>query len=163
MLCRSLAGLREERVNWKGLPMNLTRIALAAIAAFVAYFAIGGLVFAALPWLKNEFRRYPAVYRPQEAIGSVMPAGMAAMFVAMVVLAVIYAMLYRGGSGLAEGARFGVLIGVFAVCAFVVHNYVNLNIGLKLTLEQGAAYFVEWTVVGMVIGLIYKPALLGAH
>lgn len=92
-----------------------------------------------------------------------MPAGMAAMFVAMLVLAVIYAMLYQGGSGFAEGARFGTLIGVFAVCAFVVHNYVNLNIGLKLTLEQAAAYFVEWTVVGIVIGLIYKPALPGAH
>jgi hypothetical protein len=51
-----------------------------------------------------------------------MPAGMAAMFVATLVLAVIYAMLYQGGSGFAEGARFGTLIGVFAVCAFVVHN-----------------------------------------
>jgi hypothetical protein len=143
--------------------MNFTRIALAALGAFVAYFALGGLLFAALPWLKNEFHRYPAVYRPQETIKSVMPAGMAAMFVAMVVLAVIYAMLYQGGSGVVEGTRFGALIGVFAVCAFVVHNYVNLNIGLKLTLEQAAAYFVEWTVVGIVIGLIYKPAVPGAH
>lgn len=56
-----------------------------------------------------------------------------------------------------------VLIGVFAVCAFVVHNYVSLNIGLKLTLEQAAAYFVEWTVVGIVIGLIYTPVLPGEH
>jgi hypothetical protein len=143
--------------------MNLTRIALAAIGAFVAYFVLGGLSFAALPWLKNEFLKYPAVYRSQEGIKSVMPAGMAAMFVAMLVLAVIYAMQYQGGSGFAEGARFGTLIGVFAVCAFVVHNYVNLNIGLKLTLEQAAAYFVDWTVVGMVIGLVYKPAPQGAH
>ena len=76
----------------------------------------------------------------------------------MVVLAVIYAMLYRGGSGIVEGARFGALIGVFAICSFVMHNYVNLNIGLKLTIEQGIAYFVEWTVVGIAIGLIYRPA-----
>jgi len=143
--------------------MNFTRIALAALGAFVAYFVLGGLSFAALPWLKNEFLKYPAVYRSQEGIKSVMPAGMAAMFLAMLVLAVIFAMLYRGNSGFAEGARFGTLIGVFAVCAFVVHNYVNLNIGLKLTLEQAAAYFVEWTVVGIVIGLMYKPALPGAH
>ena len=143
--------------------MNFTRIALAALGGFVAYFVLGDLSFVALPWLKNEFLKYPAVYRSQEGIKSVMPSGMAAMFVAMLVLAVIYAMLYQGGSGVAEGARFGVLIGVFAVCAFVVHNYVNLNIGLKLTLEQAAAYFVEWTVVGIVIGLIYKPAVSGAH
>lgn len=43
--------------------------------------------------------------------------------------------------------------------AFVVHNYVNLNIGLKLTLEQGAAYPVEWIITGIVIGAIYRPAL----
>ena len=143
--------------------MNFTRIALAALGAFVAYFVLGGLSFAALPWLKNEFLKYAAVYRSPEGIKSVMPAGMAAMFVAMVVLAVIYAMLYQGGSGVVEGTRFGALIGVFAVCAFVVHNYVNLNIGLQLTLQQAAAYFVEWTVVGIVIGLIYKPAVPGAH
>ena len=138
--------------------MNFSRILLAAVGGFVAYFVIGGVAFGAMPWLRNEFLKYPAVYRTQEGIKSVMPAGMAFMFVAMVVLAVIYAMLYRGGSGIVEGARFGALIGVFAICSFVMHNYVNLNIGLKLTIEQGIAYFVEWTVVGIAIGLIYRPA-----
>jgi hypothetical protein len=136
--------------------MNYARIALAGLGAFVAYFALGTFAFT-LPWMKNEFMKYPAVYRSQEGIKSVMPAGMAAMFVAMLVLAVIYAMLYRGGSGLAEGTRFGALIGVFAICSFVIHNYVNLNIGLKLTVQQSVAYFLEWLAVGVVIGLIYRP------
>jgi hypothetical protein len=39
-----------------------------------------------------------------------------------------------------------------------VHNYVNLNIGLKLTIQQSIAYFVQWVLVGIVIGLVYKPA-----
>lgn len=136
--------------------MNFSRIALAALGAFVTYFAIGGLTFTWGP-LRNEFSKYPAVYRPQESIKTVMPAGMAAMLLSMVVLVVLYAMIYKGGSGLVEGARFGVLIGVFAVCGFVVHNYVNLNIGLTLTLMQAVAYFIEWTAVGTVIGLIYRP------
>jgi hypothetical protein len=136
--------------------MNFPRIALAALGAFVAYFAIGGLAFTS-PLLRNEFAKYPAVYRSQEGIKSVMPAGMAAMFLSMLVLAVIYAMLYKGGTGVAEGARFGALIGLFAICAFVVHNYVNLNIGLTLTVQQAVAYFVEWLVAGIVIGLIYRP------
>ena len=50
------------------------------------------------------------------------------------------------------------LIGLFAVCAFVLHNYVNLNIGLKLALEQSAVYFVMWVITGIVIGVIYRPA-----
>jgi hypothetical protein len=142
--------------------MNFLRIALAAVGAFVAYFILGGLAFGLLPSLKTEFLKYPAVYRSQQGQMSHMPGGMAAMFVSILALAVIYAMLYQGGTGLAEGARlgaiYGALIGVFAVGSFVVHNYVNLNIGLKLTVQQAAAYFVEWTVTGVVIGLIYRPA-----
>jgi hypothetical protein len=137
--------------------MNYPRIGMAALGAFVAYFMLGGLAFSLAP-LRDEFSKYPAVYRSQESIMGVMPAGMAAMFLSMVVLALLYAMLYKGGSGLEEGARFGALIGVFAICAFVIHNYVNLNIGLKLTVQQAAAYFVEWVVSGIVIGLIYRRA-----
>ena len=137
--------------------MNFGRVVLAALGGFLAYFVLGGLLFAVLPTLKNEFMKYPAVYRPQAEIKSVMPAGMVAMFVGMLVLAVLDAMIYRGGSGFLEGARFGALIGLFAICAFVIHNYVNLNIGLSLTIQQSVAYFVEWVATGIVIGLIYRP------
>jgi hypothetical protein len=137
--------------------MNISRIALAALGAFVTYFILGGLTFS-IASLRNEFLKYPAVYRSPDAMKSVMPVGMLAMLVGMLVLAVTYAMLYKGGSGLIEGARFGALIGAFVVCAFVLHNYVNLNIGLKLAVEQSAIYFVAWLVTGVVIGLIYRPA-----
>jgi len=36
------------------------------------------------------------------------------------------------------------LIGLFAIGSFVLHNYVNLNIGLKITVASAIAYFVEW-------------------
>ncbi len=45
--------------------MNFPRIALAALAAFGAYFALGFLAFALFP-LASEFRKYPAVYRSQK-------------------------------------------------------------------------------------------------
>jgi hypothetical protein len=138
--------------------MNYPRIILAALGAFVAYFAIGFAVFAvAAAPMKREFEKYPAVYRSRESMMGFMPIGMAAMLVAIFVLAVLYAMVYQGGSGLAEGVRFGALIGLFVVCAFVVHNWTNLNIGSTLTLYQALAYFVQWAVVGAAIGLIYRP------
>ncbi len=139
--------------------MNYARILLAALCAFVAYFIYGGILFGVLPWLRTEFARYPAVYRPKEGIKSVMPFGMIAMFVALVAIAMLYAMVDRSASGVAGGAQFGALIGVFAIGSFVVHNYVNLNIGLKLTIRQSIAYFVQWVIVGIVIGLIYKPVV----
>ena len=139
--------------------MNYTRIALAAVGAFVVYFVLGGLSFVVMPSLKSEFLKYPAVYRSQGAMKGVMPVGMAGMLLSMVALSAIYAMLYRGGSGVQQGAVFGALIGVYAVGSFVLHNYVNLNIGWNLTLQQAIAYFMEWVVTGIVIGLIYRPAL----
>jgi hypothetical protein len=139
--------------------MSYARILLASVCAFFAYFIYGGIFFGALPWLRSEFAKYPAVYRSQEGIKSVMPFGMLAMFVALGAIAVLYAMVYSGGSGVVEGARFGTLIGIFAIGSFVVHNYVNLNIGLKLTIQQSIAYFVQWVIVGIVIGLTYKPAV----
>jgi hypothetical protein len=139
--------------------MNYARILVASLCAFVAYFIYGGILFGLLPWLRTEYAKYPAVYRSQEGIKTVMPFGMLAMFVALVAIAVLYAMVYSGGRGIVEGARFGALIGVFAIGSFVVHNYVNLNIGLKLTIQQSIAYFVQWVIVGIVIGLVYKPAV----
>ena len=137
--------------------MNYSRLALAALGGTVASFAFGFLVFWLVPGLIKEGHKYPAVFRPKEEMKAVMPIGIVATFMANLVVAIIFAMIHQGGSGTTEGARFGVLIGIFVVCAFVLHNYVNLNIGLKLALGQAAVYFLQWTIIGIVIGLIYKP------
>jgi hypothetical protein len=137
--------------------MNYSRLALAALGGTVASFAFGFLVFWLAPGLIKEGHKYPAVFRPREEMMTVMPIGIVATFIAILVVAIIFAMIHQGGSGTTEGARLGVLIGIFAVCAFVLHNYVNLNIGLKLALGQAVVYFVQWTIIGIVIGLIYKP------
>jgi hypothetical protein len=136
--------------------MNYSRLGLAALGGTVASFAFGFLVFWLVPGLINEGHKYPAVFRPREEMKNVMPIGLVATFIAILVVAIMFAMIHQGGSGTTEGARLGVLIGIFAVCA-VLHNYVNLNIGLKLALGQAVAYFVQWTIIGIVIGLIYKP------
>jgi hypothetical protein len=137
--------------------MNYSRLVLAALGGTVASFAFGFLVFWLAPGLIKEGHKYPAVFRPKEEMMAVMPIGLVATFISILVVAIIFAMIHPGGSGTTEGARFGVLIGIFVVCAFVLHNYVNLNIGLKLALGQAVAYFVQWTIIGIVIGLIYKP------
>ena len=87
--------------------MNFLRMASASVAAFLAYFVVGGLIFGLVPSLKSEFLKYPAVYRTQQGQMRFMPLGAAAMFIAIVALAALYAMLSHDGSGLANGARFG--------------------------------------------------------
>ena len=136
--------------------MNYKRLGLAALGGTFASFAFGFLVFWLVPALINEAHKYPAVFRPREEMISVMPIGIVATLIAILVVAIIFAMIHRGGSGPMKGVRLGVLFGVFAVCN-VLHNYMNFNIGLKLALGQAVAYFFQWTIVGIVVGLIYKP------
>ena len=138
--------------------MNYTRIALASLGGMVAYFVYGFAMFAAWPSMKTEFLKYPNVYRPKEEMMKVMPYGMVAIFIAIVVVAILYAKIYIAPGGVMPGIYLGALIGLFSVCTFAIHNYINLNIGLRLTIYQSIAYFVQWIIVGAAIGLIYKPA-----
>lgn len=136
--------------------MNYSRLAIAALGATVAYFILGTIFFALSP-LKEEFRKYPAVYRTAENMKAVMPFGVLGMLLSIFALVVLYSLLYRSDFGLTQGIRFGALVGAFSVGSFVLHNYVNLNIGLRLTLAQAIAYFIQWTLVGLVIGWLYRP------
>ena len=137
--------------------MNYTRVVLASLAAMVVYFAYGFAMFAAWPPMQAEILKYPNVYRAKEELMKVMPFGMIAILVGIVVVAILYAKVNPAGGGIASGASFGALIGLFVVCVFVIHNWVNLNIGAKLTAYQAIAYFLQWVVVGAAIGLVYKP------
>ena len=95
--------------------MNYSRLGLAALGGTVASFAFGFLVLLLVPALLDEAHKYPAVFRPQEEMMTVMPIGIVATFIAILVVAIIFAMTQRGGSGITEGARLGVLIGIFVV------------------------------------------------
>ena len=139
--------------------MNYSRIALAGLGGTVAYFALGFLLIAVLP-LADEIRQFAAVYRPEESMMRVAPVGMLAMLVSMMALAALYASAFRGSPAVAQGMRFGLLVGVFAAGSFVLHNYVSLNIGLRLALLQALAYFVQLLGAGVVIALIYRPTKL---
>ena len=138
--------------------MNYARIALACLGAIVAYFACGFILFAALPGMKSEFLKYPNVYRSNDAMMKVMPYNMVGILISIVILVVLYAKMYPAGGGVASGVYFGALMGIFAVCTYVIHNYAMLNVGLKLMLYEGVSYFIQWVIVGATIGLIYKPS-----
>jgi hypothetical protein len=140
-----------------GVTMNYARIVLASLGAMVSYFVYGFAMFAAWPSMKTEFMKYPNVYRPKDEMMKVMPYGMVAILVAIVVVAILYARIYTADGGILSGIYLGALVGLFSVCTFAIHNYVNLKIGLTLTIYQSVAYFIQWVIVGAAIGVIYKP------
>jgi hypothetical protein len=136
--------------------MNYARLALAAVAATIFDAVYGFLVYGVL--LAPEFARYPGVYRSNEAGQAFLPLMFGGLLIAIVAVAIIYAKGYEGGSGAAEGARFGFLLGVFVVFAFAAVNYAVLEVGRKIAVMTAAAGFVEWLAIGLVIGLVYRPA-----
>jgi hypothetical protein len=136
--------------------MNYARLMLAAVAATIFDAVYGFVVYGML--LAPEFARYPGVYRSSEAGAAFLPLMFAGLFIAIVAVTIIYAKGYEGGSGAAEGVRFGFLLGVFVVFAFVAVNYATLEVGRKIAVMTAAAGFVEWVAIGLVIGLVYRPA-----
>ena len=136
--------------------MNYARLVLAAVAATIFDAVYGFVVYGTL--LAPEFARYPGVYRSNEAGMAFLPLMFGGLLIAIVAVAIIYAKGYEGGSGAAEGARFGFLLGVFVVFAFAAVNYAVLNVGRKIAALTAAAGFVEWLAIGVVIGLVYRPA-----
>ena len=136
--------------------MNYLRVALAGFGGTVAYFALGFVLLAVMP-MADEIANHAAVYRPEEAMKRVAPVGMVSLLIAMMALAALYALTFRDGSWVVQGVRFGILVGIFTAGSFMLHNYVSLNISLRLALLQAVAYFVQWVGAGIVIALIYRP------
>jgi len=135
--------------------MNITGIAIAALAALVAYLAVGGICFA-MPAMRTEFAKYPAVFRSGEPTMAVMAAGMFGIFLAIGVAAAIFARIFPAGAGVESGIKFGVALAVFQLGSFVLHNHMLLNVGRRLSALQGIVYAAEWLAVGIAISLVYR-------
>ncbi|HJZ76798.1 MAG TPA: hypothetical protein VKE51_33915 [Vicinamibacterales bacterium] len=141
--------------------MNYRRLVLAAVAATVVDSIYGYLVYGVL--LANAFARFPGVYRTGEAGAAYLPGMFVGLLVGLLVAAYIYAKGYEGGNGIAEGARFGLLLGVFVAAAFVGVNYATLNIDRQHAIAMAGAALVEWTLIGTAIGAVYKPSAAPAR
>jgi len=83
-----------------------------------------------------------------------MPLGLFCSFVAIFVMAVVYA---KSGRAVPSGALFGLLFGIFAACIHPISNYVTMNLDTRLGVETTASCIVQWTLVGITIGFLYKP------
>ena len=137
--------------------MNYSRLALAAVAATVVD-AVSTDSSSTARCISEEFATgIPTIYRSTESQTAYLPLMFVGILFAMFVATYLYAKGYEGGSGLQEGMRFGVLVGLLMLGYVGGVDYAIMRIGKKLAL-YGLAGLVEWIVVGTVIGLVYKPA-----
>lgn len=135
--------------------MNYTRIALAAVAAIVADFMYGFIVFGNL--LTSSFLAQTGIYRTAEAQVAKMPIGASGMFVAMIAATILFARsTFRRTA--ADGLMFGLLLAMFAIGVAVLVNYATINMQGDHAVRMVLAGLGEWLVVGAVIGAVYRDS-----
>ena len=126
--------------------MNLSRLALAAVAAWIVDSIYGFCVYgeSARKRIRQIPGRLPAHGRRERQSPLMFVGSLLAFFA----LAYIFAKGHEGGNGLAEGLRFGFVIAVFEFGAMSIGNYAVMNIGRKIAVEMAVAGFVEALIAG---------------
>jgi uncharacterized membrane protein len=135
--------------------MSYSRLVLAAVAALITFFTWGFLTEGWL--LRKDFAASATLYRTSDLQMKYMPLGMVATLVALLAAVVLYAGWCGGTSGAVRGLQFGLLIGVFVACIHSISNLVTMNMQTKLGLEIAICNAFGWVLVGLVIGLVYRP------
>jgi hypothetical protein len=136
--------------------MNLTRVAAAAVAAWVVYLGVSFVVHTVL--LQDLYQQHLTAMRPEADQNGILPIGFLFALVGFFAFAYTYAKGYEGGSGTQEGLRFGVLVGILICCFRVIWDHMVWPVSLQLTVAWMVEYIVEFAIYGSIVGLIYRPA-----
>jgi hypothetical protein len=135
--------------------MNLPRVAVAALVAWIAFCAFGYLSHAVL--MKDLYLAHSLIMRSQSESNAYLPLAFGVSLVAFFAFAYAYAKGYEGGRGMQEGLRFGVLVGLMLVGFAVVWDYMTYPLSRPFFLAQVVDYIVEYAIYGMIVGTIYRP------
>lgn len=108
-------------------------------------------------FLKDLYAATIAIWRPQADMVRLMPFGwLSTLFIAFI-LVYIYHRGYEGkGSRVAEGLRFGLLMGLFTAVPMAVWCYVTWPVPFILAAAWFAIAMIDMLVGGVLIGLMYK-------
>ena len=136
--------------------MNYRRIAVAAIAAWVASIALGYLINNI--WLLRLYQANAWAYRRADEMTAFLPLGFGMQLLGCLAFAFAYAKGFEGeGSGVLEGVRFGLVVAIIVDGFAVVWNYVTEPIALRLGILQLVEHVGEFGVYGAIVGGIYAP------
>ncbi len=136
--------------------MNLPRVAIAAVAAWIVYLGVSFVVHTVL--LRDLYLQHLAAMRPEADQNAILPIGFFFALLGFFAFAYVYAKGYEGGSGAQEGLRFGVLVGLLICCFRVIWDHMVFPVSLQLTAAWMVDYIVEFAIYGSIVGVIYKPA-----
>ena len=134
--------------------MNTKRWLLASVAVFVVVAALEFLIHGVL--LSDLYRQTASVWRPEAEMQKMMWI----FWVGMLVFAPFFALIYvkgyeQGKSGLGQGFRYGLYVGVMLSVMHSFGWYVMLPIPLALASCWFLAILVEFIAAGVAAGVVY--------
>ncbi len=135
--------------------MNGKRFALGCVAVYVVYQVLGFLIHQVL--LGEIYAVMASVWRPEAQMMSMMWIQFFTSAVWVVLFCYIFTRGYQN-KGAMEGARYGLLIGLFMGIPFSYESYMIYPITLGLAHAWFVATVVISVICGVVFAMIYKPA-----
>jgi uncharacterized membrane protein len=129
------------------------------LIAFVAVYVVGQILSYLIHgvWLQPTYAALASVWRPEADLQSKMWI----MYVTSAFFSFFFCYVFaRGyeGKGLAEGVRYGAIIGLFFGISNSYDSYVIYPIPYSLALSWFLSTFASCVVLGIVSAAIYKPA-----
>ena len=135
--------------------MNFPRIAMAAVAAWIASLAVGFLLNDFL--LADILRANQAAMRPEAELTARLPVGFAFLLLAFFAFAYAFAKGYEGTNAVMEGVRFGALVGIIVLGGANIWQWVVYPINGTLAVVMSVDSIAEMALYGAIVGAIYKP------
>jgi hypothetical protein len=145
----------RESEDERGEIMNVKRFVLGCVAVYVIYQIFGFLIHEV--FLGDTYAALASVWRPEAE----MMSKMWIMFLTSAVWTVLFCYIFtRGyeGKGAMEGARYGLIMGLFVGIPFSYESFVIYPIPLGLAHVWMVSAVVLSAICGIVLALIYRPA-----
>jgi hypothetical protein len=131
--------------------MNVKRFIGASIAVFFAFEIIDAIVHMVI--LKKAY----------EALGPILRADMTSLVwifhVGALIMAFLFTYIFIKGyenKGIAEGVRYGVIIGLFANIPYGFYDYAMYPLPFSLCLQWFIYGMIEFIICGIIVAVIYK-------
>lgn len=131
--------------------MNTKRFILASIAVFVAYEIIDSIVHALI--LCGTYETLKDIWRPD------MEQKMWIMYIAVLFFSFLFVYIFTKGyenKGIAEGIRYGLLIGLL-INIGMFYQYVVYPLPLTLVVQWFIYGMIQYIICGIIASIIYKP------
>jgi hypothetical protein len=133
--------------------MNIPRLLLAIVVAFVVIFASDYLIHHV--WLRTDYEAIKSILRPEADMQSRIHWLILAQMICAITFVIIWAKGVVSGS-IGNGIGFGLLMGLFQQIWALV-NYVIIPMPGDLAVKWFFSGLVQAVLIGITTALVYRP------